>query len=215
MGCSACAISAPTQRQRADHGAAQDPEGQRQPAARAGGGGRDCGAPRERLYEMAAAMGPHCGMVLSDSVAIDTWPLAVRAQPKRARRIGVLAHLPATAFAPFFSELRQLGFIEGQNLAVDRRGFNARYDQLSTIAAGIMKAAPEALLCGGDAAIRAAQTATSNIPIVAITDDMVGAGLVRSLAHPGGNLPASAFWPATSTASARKCYSNSFPASDI
>jgi putative ABC transport system substrate-binding protein len=67
------------------------------------------------------------------------WPLAVRAQPKRARRIGVLAPLPATVFAPFFSELRQLGFIEGQNLAVDRRGFNARYDQLSTIAADIMK----------------------------------------------------------------------------
>jgi putative ABC transport system substrate-binding protein len=126
-------------------------------------------------------------MVLSDSVAIDTWPLAVRAQPKRARRIGVLAHLPATAFAPFFSELRQLGFIEGQNLAVDRRGFNARYDQLSTIAADIMKADPEVILCGGDAAIRAAQNAMSNIPIVAITDDMVGAGLVRSLAHPGGN----------------------------
>jgi putative tryptophan/tyrosine transport system substrate-binding protein len=115
------------------------------------------------------------------------WPLAARAQPERTRRIGMLAPLPATVFAPFFSELRQLGFIEGQTLAVDRRGFDARYDQLSTIAGEIMKAGPEVLLCGGDAAIRAAQTATSNIPIVAITDDMVGAGLVRSLARPGGN----------------------------
>jgi ABC-type uncharacterized transport system substrate-binding protein len=115
------------------------------------------------------------------------WPLAVRAQPERTRRIGVLAPLPATVFAPFFSELRQFGFIEGQTLAVDRRGFDARYDQLSIIATEIMKAGPEALLCGGDAAIRAAQTATSNIPIVAITDDMVGAGLVHSLARPGGN----------------------------
>jgi putative ABC transport system substrate-binding protein len=116
------------------------------------------------------------------------WPVAARAQQgERMRRIGVLAPLPATVFAPFFSELRQLGFIEGQTLAVDRRGFDARYDQLFTIAAEIIKAGPEALLCGGDAAIRAAQTATSNIPIVAITDDMVGAGLVRSLARPGGN----------------------------
>jgi putative tryptophan/tyrosine transport system substrate-binding protein len=115
------------------------------------------------------------------------WPLAARAQPDRTWRIGVLAPLPATVFAPFFSELRQLGFIEGQTLAVDRRGFDARYDQLSAIAAEIMKAGPEVLLCGGDAAIRAAQTATSNLPIVAITDDMVGAGLVRSLARPGGN----------------------------
>jgi putative tryptophan/tyrosine transport system substrate-binding protein len=115
------------------------------------------------------------------------WPIAARAQPDRTWRIGVLAPLPATVFAPFFSELRQLGFIEGQTLAVDRRGFDARYDQLSAIAAEIMKAGPEVLLCGGDAAIRAAQTASSNLPIVAITDDMVGAGLVRSLARPGGN----------------------------
>jgi putative ABC transport system substrate-binding protein len=116
------------------------------------------------------------------------WPIAARAQQgERMRRIGALAPLPAAVFAPFFSELRQLGFIEGQTLAVDRRGFDARYDQLFTIAAEIIKAGPEALLCGGDAAIRAAQTATSNIPIVAITDDMVGAGLVRSLARPGGN----------------------------
>jgi putative ABC transport system substrate-binding protein len=115
------------------------------------------------------------------------WPFAARAQPERTRRIGVLAPLPATVFAPFFSELRLLGFTEGQNLAVDRRGFDARYDQLSAIGAEIMKAGPEAVLCGGDAAIRVAQTATSNIPIVAITDDMVGAGLVRSLARPGGN----------------------------
>jgi putative ABC transport system substrate-binding protein len=116
------------------------------------------------------------------------WPLVARAQqPERMRRIGVLAPLPATVFAPFFSELRQLGFTEGQNLAVDRRGFDARYDQLSTTDAEIMKSGPEAILCGGDAAIRAAQIATSNIPVVAITDDMVGAGLVRSLARPGGN----------------------------
>ena len=45
----------------------------------------------------------------------------------------------------------------------------------------------DAIICAGDAAIIAAQAATTSIPIVATTDDMVGAGLVRSLAHPGGN----------------------------
>jgi putative ABC transport system substrate-binding protein len=122
------------------------------------------------------------------SGAAAAWPLAARAQQtERTWRIGALAPLPATVFASFFSELRQHGFIEGQNLTVDRRGFDANYDQLSTIAAEIVKVGPEAILCGGDGAIRAAQIATSSIPIVAITDDMVGAGLVRSLARPGGN----------------------------
>jgi putative tryptophan/tyrosine transport system substrate-binding protein len=119
---------------------------------------------------------------------VAAWPLAARAQQsERMRRIGVLVPLPATVFAPFFSELRQHGFIEGQNLAVDRRGFDARYDQLPATAAEALKAGPEVILCGGDAAIRAAQAATSTIPIVALTDDMVGADLVHSLAHPGGN----------------------------
>src|SRR5262245_56450337 len=116
------------------------------------------------------------------------WPLAARAQqPEGLRRVGMLAPLPATVFVPFFNELGQFGFVEGQNLAVDRRGFDARYDRFAAIAAELVKTAPEAVVCGGDAAIRAAQAATSIIPIVAITDDMVGAGLVRSLARPGGN----------------------------
>src|SRR5262245_41873745 len=120
--------------------------------------------------------------------AAAAWPVAAYGQqPDRLRQIGMLVPLPASVFVPFFNELRQLGFIEGQNLAVDRRGFEVRYDQFSAIAVELVKAAPEAILCGGDAAIRAAQAATSTIPIVAITDDMVGAGLVRSLARPGGN----------------------------
>jgi putative ABC transport system substrate-binding protein len=120
--------------------------------------------------------------------AAATWPHGARAQQSEpARRIGVLIPLPAIVFDPFFVELRQHGFIEGQNLSVDRRGFDAPYDRFAVIAAEIVKAAPDAILCGGDAAIRAAQAATSTIPIVAITDDMVGAGIVRSLARPGGN----------------------------
>jgi putative tryptophan/tyrosine transport system substrate-binding protein len=95
--------------------------------------------------------------------------------------------LPAIVWVPFFDEVRQQGFIEGQNLAVDRRGFDARYDQFPALAAELVNAGPDAILCGGDAAIRAAQAASAKIPIVAITDDMVGAGLVRSLARPGGN----------------------------
>src|SRR5256885_3977406 len=51
----------------------------------------------------------------------------------------------------------------------------------------LVKATPDAIICAGDAAIQAAQAATTIIPIVASTDDMVGTGLVQSLARPGGN----------------------------
>jgi putative ABC transport system substrate-binding protein len=111
------------------------------------------------------------------------WPAGARAQQSApTRRLGVLVPLRPAVWAPFFDELRQQGFVEGQNLVVDGRGFDAKYDQFSAIAGELVRASPDAILCGGDAAIRAAQAATTTIPIVAITDDMVGAGLVRSLA---------------------------------
>jgi putative tryptophan/tyrosine transport system substrate-binding protein len=116
------------------------------------------------------------------------WPLAASPQPvNRIQRIGVLLPLPPAIMAGFFDELRQLGFVEGQNLFVDRRGFSARYDQFPVIAAELVNSKVDVILCGGDAAIRAAQQATQTIPILAVADDMVGAGLVESLARPGGN----------------------------
>jgi putative tryptophan/tyrosine transport system substrate-binding protein len=116
------------------------------------------------------------------------WPVAAHAQQSQpARRIAVLVPLPEAGWAPMFNELRQHGYVEGESLAIDRRGFDARYDQFPTIVADLISASPDAILCGGDAAIRAVQAATGSIPVVAITDDMVGAGLVRSLARPGAN----------------------------
>jgi putative ABC transport system substrate-binding protein len=117
------------------------------------------------------------------------WPLAAHSQQpdNHVYRIAFLAPLPASAFSAFFDELRQQGFVEGQNLAIDRRGFEGRYEQFPALTAELVKAGPDAIICAGDSAIRAAQAATTSIPIVASTDDMVGSGLVRSLAHPGGN----------------------------
>ena len=120
--------------------------------------------------------------------AAAAWPLGLMAQPAtRVYRIGVLVPFPAGVLASFFDALRQFGFVEGQNLAIDGRGFVASYEKFPTIAAELVKAKVDAILCAGDAAIRAAQAATTTIPIIAGTDDMVGAGLVRSLARPGGN----------------------------
>ncbi len=105
----------------------------------------------------------------------------------RVYRIALLAPFPARLMTAFFDELRQQGFAEGQNLAIDHRGSEGNYDRFPALAAELVKAAPDAILCAGDAAIRAAQAATTTIPIVAATDDIVGSGLVRSLSHPGGN----------------------------
>jgi putative ABC transport system substrate-binding protein len=122
--------------------------------------------------------------------AAAAWPLLARAQEAgRTYHIGVMTRSPRMGlnYVAFFDELRQLGFVEGQNLAVDARGFAARSEQFPELAAALVNSGIDALVCGGDAAIRAAQRATQTIPILGIADDMVGSGLVRSLAKPGGN----------------------------
>jgi putative ABC transport system substrate-binding protein len=90
-------------------------------------------------------------------------------------------------YVALFDELQRLGFVEGQNLSVDGHGYGLRADQLPEHAAEIVKAQVDVILCAGDAAIRAAQHATKSIPILAATDDMLGSGLVHSLAKPDGN----------------------------
>jgi ABC-type uncharacterized transport system substrate-binding protein len=115
-------------------------------------------------------------------------PVAARAQePGRIYRFAVLHQLPRTAsqFVPLFDGLRRQGFLEGRNLAVDPRGFGSLAYQER--AAEIVKSGVDVFFCGGDAAIRAAQQVTRTVPIVGVSDNMVGSGLVASLARPGGN----------------------------
>src|SRR3974390_1980483 len=107
----------------------------------------------------------------------------------RAPRLGGLYPTPRASpqYVVLFDELQRLGFVEGQNLSVDGHGYGLRAEQLAEHASEIVKAQVDVILCAGDAAIRAAQQATKSIPILAVTDDMVGSGLVRSLAKPDGN----------------------------
>jgi putative tryptophan/tyrosine transport system substrate-binding protein len=135
------------------------------------------------------------------------WPLAARAQePGRTYRLGSVHASPRDApyHVAFFAELRRLGFIEGQNLAVDGRGYGLRVEQFEEHAAELVKAQVDVILAGGDAAVRATQWATAQIPILALTDDMVGQGFVRSLAKPGATRRASPFSPPSLTASGKK-----------
>jgi putative tryptophan/tyrosine transport system substrate-binding protein len=122
--------------------------------------------------------------------AAAAWPLVARAQePGRIYRLGAVLTSPRDALfhVALLGELRRLGFIDGQNLVVDGRGYGLRVDQMEEHAAELAKSDVDVILAGGDAAVRAAQRATAQIPIVALTDDMVGQGFVRSLAKPGGN----------------------------
>src|SRR4051794_4992514 len=118
------------------------------------------------------------------------WPISLHAQePGRTYRVGGLS--PSARDSPhyvvFYDEVQRLGFVEGQNLEVHGRGYGANIDQFAEIAAELAKAKVDAIFSVGDVAIRAAQRATATIPILGVTDDMVGSGLVRSLANSGGN----------------------------
>jgi putative tryptophan/tyrosine transport system substrate-binding protein len=112
-----------------------------------------------------------------------------------AQQTGRIYHLGCLFSAPIDAPhqvalvdgLRRSGFIEGQHLAIDRRGYGLRVDQFDEHAAELVRTGVDVILAGGDAAVRAAQRATTTIPILALTDDMLGQGFVRSLAKPGGN----------------------------
>ena len=119
-----------------------------------------------------------------------TWPMAGHTQePGRVYRIGSLHQAPADApqHLAFVAELQKLGFIDGQNLTVNRHGYGLPVQRFAEVAQDYVKAHVDAILCGGEAAARAAQGATRTIPLVVLVDDAVRAGLVRSLAKPGGN----------------------------
>jgi putative ABC transport system substrate-binding protein len=129
--------------------------------------------------------------VLLQAGALLLAPLAAAAQEaKRSYRIGVLTPAPRQSpnYVALFDELRRSGFAEGENLLVVGRGFASRSEQFPEFALELAAAGVDAILCGGDDAIRAARQATKTIPIVGVTDDMVGAGLVQSLARPGSNI---------------------------
>jgi putative ABC transport system substrate-binding protein len=119
------------------------------------------------------------------------WPLAARAQePGRVYRLGILEPGPrrlATNDA-FIDGMRRYGFIEGQNLLDDPNGYELRTEQFAGHASEIVKQGVDLIVCAGDDAVRAAQQATKIIPILAGTDNMLGAGFVHSMAKPEGNI---------------------------
>ena len=113
-------------------------------------------------------------------------------QRTKVHRIGWLSPgLPRPDHDPpveaFRQGLRDLGYVEGQNLVIEYRYAEGRIERLPDLAAELVQLQVDVIVAGGTAAIRAAQHATRTIPIVmAGTSDPVGQGFVASLAQPGG-----------------------------
>ena len=124
------------------------------------------------------------------------WPLAARAQPAdRLRRVGVL--MPGAADDPtgqsrisaFLQRFRDLGWTEGRNVSIDVHKDAADQDGIATAAAELVGSKPDVILTSGSGSLLALLRETRSIPIVfAQVFDPVGAGFVKSLARPGGNV---------------------------
>ena len=124
--------------------------------------------------------------------AAAAWPLVARAQQaEHVPKIGVLwpgASSPASPRMESFRKgLSQLGYIEGQNVTIELRYAQGGLQQLPELAAELIRLKVDVITTFGDLAIKTVQQATSAIPIVATSDDLIGSGLIGSLSRPGGN----------------------------
>ena len=120
------------------------------------------------------------------------WPLAARAQQVESTpRIGLLWPGDAPPASPRMESFRQglcaLGFVDGQNVAIELRYAQRGPQQLPELAAELVRLKVDVIFASGDFAPKVAQQATETIPIVAISDDILGARIVASLSRPGGN----------------------------
>jgi len=127
--------------------------------------------------------------------AAATWPLAARAQqPERMRQIGVLMAqteddpLAHASIKAFHDGLNKLGWTEGRTVRIDYRWAASDPDNMRTYAADLVRMAPDVIVAHSPPGLAAVQRQTRTIPIVFVQIvDPVGAGLIQSLAKPGGN----------------------------
>ena len=124
--------------------------------------------------------------------AVATWPLAARAQHPAMPVIGFIGPAPAATYLPrveaLRAGLRELGYVEGKNIVIEFRWAD-RVEQLSDMAAELVRMKVDILLVSSSTFVEPARQATKTIPIVfAIHADPVGLGHVASLARPGGNI---------------------------
>src|SRR3974377_602747 len=129
------------------------------------------------------------------AVAFSLWLCAVSPawaqQAGKTPFVGVLLINTAADPEPARSLLRDalaaLGYVEGRSLRLEFRFAEGQAERFPALAEALVGDRPDVVIALGDAATRAAQQATRPLPTVAIADDLVAAGLIRSMARPGGN----------------------------
>src|SRR3954451_4777514 len=126
-------------------------------------------------------------------------PFAARAQHRLLQRRIAIFHpaIPASlitetgggsAWRAFFGQLRRLGYVEGENLIVERYSAEGHHERYADLARDIVTSSPELIVTGPNPAVTVFKAATSTIPIIAFMIDPLKAGLISNLAKPGGNL---------------------------
>jgi putative ABC transport system substrate-binding protein len=116
-------------------------------------------------------------------------PVAAHAQQQERLRLGILAGQLSPAMETFLAGLRELGWVDGRNIAIHMRLSNDRNELLPALAEDLVRLEPHAIMAPAAIYVDAAREATRSIPIVfCVHADPVGSGTVTSLARPGGNI---------------------------
>jgi putative ABC transport system substrate-binding protein len=131
----------------------------------------------------------HAAILLVLSIHVDAQ------QSPKVYRIGMLVAGSVTTHGPridaFRQGLRELGYVEGKNIVIEYKYAEGKRERFAELAAEMVRLKPDVIFVGSTPFVAAAKKATSTIPIVAVGGDLVGAGLVDSLARPGGNVTGS------------------------
>ncbi len=137
------------------------------------------------------------GFAVALALGLALAPLAAEAQqPGKVHRVGILGTTPPTDdpdsarfWRAFLEGLRDHGYVEGQNIIIERRFSEGKQERFPGLAAELVRLKVDLIVAGAAAATRGAKQATTTIPVVAVgVSDPVGLGLVASLARPGGNV---------------------------
>src|SRR5262245_56103066 len=141
------------------------------------------GGSGHRVMDRRTFLGTLTGGLLAAPLAAETQ------QTDKAWRVGQLVTSEFGGLDAFHQRLRELGYIEGRNLSIEHRNAEGRTDRLPALVADLVRLRADLIVTFGTQAALAAKQGTTEIPIVMATSgDPVGAGLIRSLARPGGNV---------------------------